>query len=54
MPRKLERKLIASAHRRGLYKSNPATRRRFGAYVYGSKPMQKHRRRSEKRQGRRK
>lgn len=53
MPRKLERKLIASAHRRGLYKSNPATRRRFGAYVYGNRVMQKHRR-QQKRQGRRK
>lgn len=49
MPRKLERKLIASAHRRGLYKSNPATRRRFGAYVYGSKPMQKYRRQKRSR-----
>lgn len=36
MPKQLERRLIAEAHKRGLTKSNPKTRRRFGAYVYGT------------------
>lgn len=37
MPKRLERKLSASAHKLGLYKTkgSKSSRRRYGAYVYG-------------------